>query len=220
MSGLLVFAIIAAVAAVGIGMYYSGTWQMKRALREAKQVYISDFREGTPAKVVGKLVYDEHTLTAPLSGRACAYYEVVVEERVSRGDTSSWRQIIKDVEFADFVLEDSSGSAVVRMQAAQVLVVKDSHAKSGTFDDATEVEEAFLRKHHRESKGWVFNKALRYKEGVLEQGEEVAVLGHGTWEANPDQSAVPGNYRETARRLVMRSGKDAPLYVSDDPSTT
>lgn len=218
-AGLVVLIVVVVLAVIGALVFFSRDARIKRAIRKAKQVYVSDVVEGTAAKVVGTLSYTGQILTAPLSGRQCAFYEVVVEEYRSSGKSGSWREIIKETRFADFFLQDSSGRAMIRMNAAQVVVVKDSHSKSGTFDNATGIEEAFLRKHGRKSEGWVFNKKIRYKEGVLERGEHVAVYGHGTWEADPDPSSVAADYRGTARRLVMRTVQDAPLYVSDDVST-
>jgi hypothetical protein len=106
----------------------------------------------------------------------------------------------------------------VSLRGAEVAVVKDSHRASGTFNDATPELEAFLAQHGHSSKGWLFNKRLRYKEGVLAAGEIVAVCGSGTREPNPDPSAATGGYREQAMRLVLSGNHQAPLYVTDDPS--
>ena len=71
------------------------------------------------------------------------------------------------------------------------------------LDDAT-------AKHGMKSKSLLgFNKSLRYKEGVLEAGEEVSVCGQGTWEREP--SSGQGD-----KLLVIRGTYDARLLVSDD----
>lgn len=193
--------------------------RIKRAIRKAPHVKVSEFVEGTPAKLIGKLRFGTDTLVAPLTGRSCAFYQVNVEQQRGSDHNTRWPTVITDIEFVDFFLEDASGRALIRLQAAEVVVVKDEHSKSGTFDKPTPQEQAFLDKHNVEGEAWGFNKILRYREGVLEEGEIVAVMGLGAWEADPNPGAVPGDYRGTARRLIMRTEGGTPLYVSDDPRT-
>ncbi|HWN70768.1 MAG TPA: hypothetical protein VNM90_24170, partial [Haliangium sp.] len=88
-----------------------------------------------------------------------------------------------------------------------VALVKDAHFRSGLFQDATPALEQFLARHGRQSQGWLFNKNLRYREGVIEAGELVAVCGQGRREGAP------------APRLALVASPSMPLYVSDDMAT-
>lgn len=169
-------------------------------------------------KVRGKVATLD-VLTAPLSGRSCAYYEVIVEEKVSTGKSSTWRTIIREVEERDFLLDDGTGRARVEMVAVEAAVEKDGHWSSGTLNDATPVLEGFLQRHGFGSVGWLFNKTLRYREGVLEPGEEVAVLGWADHEIDPEPTTSGAGYRDAPTRVVVRSSVDVPLRVSDDPKT-
>ncbi len=218
-AGVVALIVCAVLLFIGVFWYFSADAVIRRTLRNAQTVAVSEFQPGTAAKLVGRLSHTGQTLTAPLSGRSCAYYQVTVEEYRSNGKSGSWYTVVDESEGAGFLLQDDSGQALVHLQAAKVVVVKDSHSKSGTFDDATEAEEAFLQRHGKKSQGWVFNKKLRYREGVLEEGETVAVFGHGEWDANPDPSAPGAGYRGTSKRLVMRTNAQSPLYVSDDSTT-
>ncbi len=61
------------------------------------------------------------------------------------------------------------------------------------------------------------NKSIRYREGALEAGELVAVLGRGRWQPDPDPNQK-GGYRDRAMRLLIEAGEDE-LLISDQPST-
>jgi hypothetical protein len=218
----LLVVLVIGVAAFGtvlaLVLYFSRDARIKRAIRNATLATTQGFQDRTIGKIHGTLRYLDEPLKAPLSGRLCAYYEVLVEEYRSNGKSGSWHEIICERQSQDFLVEDETGMARVTMQGAEVAVVKDSHRASGTFKAATPDLEAFLARHGRSSKGWLFNKSLRYKEGVLAAGELVAVCGLGTREPDPDPRAATGGYRDQAMRLVLSGNAEMPLYATDDPS--
>lgn len=221
MHGLEGFLFVGGAALVGLilgaAWWFSKEQQIKRALRKLRPTPLGEVRDGL-VKVRGTVATLE-ALQAPLSGRACAYYEVIVEQRVSSGKSSSWRTIIREVEERDFLLEDGTGRARVEMVAVEAAVTKDGHWSSGTLNDATPELEEFLQRHGHASQGWVFNKTLRYREGVLEPGEEVAVLGWAEREIDPEPGTAGAGYRDAPTRVVLRANGASALRVSDDPST-
>lgn len=171
------------------------------------------FPENTRGRVHGTLrQLEEAPLVAPLSGRPCAYYEAVVEENTTKG----WRTRVRESQGQDFLVEDDAGTARVIMRDARVNLVDDAHFVSGILAEPTPTLEAFLHRNGERSTGWFFNKNLRYREGVLEAGELVSVLGHGSREPDPDPRAAMGGYRESAMRLVLSARPDTPLQISDD----
>jgi hypothetical protein len=215
---LLLIIVVALGTFLGLALYFSRDARIKRAIRNAALETTRDFQDRTIGKIQGTVRYLDEPLEAPLSARPCAYYEALVEEYRSNGKSGSWHEIICERKGQDFLLEDEAGVARISMHGAEVAVVKDSHHRSGTFNAATPELEAFLAKHGRSSKGWVFNKNLRYKEGVLEAGEIVAAYGLGTREPDPDPRAATGGYRDQAMRLVLSGNAEMPLHVTDDPS--
>ena len=203
-----------------LGAFFSHDARVKRALRKAPLHTTATFPAGAVATVQGTVCYlDEPPLIAPFTGRACAYYEAIVEEYRSSGRRGSWYRIIVEKQGHAFLLDDGQGTARVDMASATDALVKDAHTRSGLFQDATPALEDFLARHGRQSQGWLFNKNLRYREGVIEAGELVAVCGHGQREPDPDPRAAAGGYRDTTTRLVLSAGPTMPLYVSDDLST-
>ncbi len=194
-----------------------------RALRNAPRLPISEVKEGQIAKVVGRLrLAGSEPLVAPFTSRPCAYYEVKVDQKKSSGKSSYWEKIINTMEAQpSFFVEDDSGKALVTLDSHQVLLTMDAFFKSGILNDASDRLKAFLMRHGESSQGWVFNKTIRYKEGVLEEGELVAVLGLCSWE--PDPNPPPGaggygGYRDMPMRLHIKAATEKQMLVSDDPT--
>ena len=189
--------------------FFSKDQRIKRALKKAPRLTVSNYHGGTEAKLVGR-VRLLNELASPLTGRPCAHYQVKVDEHRSSGKSSHWHNIIKEERSVTFELDDGTGRAIVEAENGQIVVVKDAHFRSGTFNDATPLLENVLSRHGCRSTGlFGLNKGLRYNEGVIEQGEVVAVFGRGVWKK--DASGT--------RRLFMIQPQEGHLLVSDDPST-
>lgn len=195
--------------------YYSKKAVVKRKLKKAVDKKISSFVSGDIAKIVGKVEIVGEPIIAPLSGRKCAYYYILVEERVSTGKSSHWRTIIEEEVSGSFLVRDGRYCAHINTQKVKSYIVQDRLYTSGFMEDATAVLERYLKVHGQESEGFLgFNKTLRYKEGVLEHGEIIAALGRGEWKnANSDQIS------ENSRILEINSTEEAPVFLSDDPDT-
>ncbi|HUQ08078.1 MAG TPA: GIDE domain-containing protein [Kofleriaceae bacterium] len=219
MEALVVLAIAAGVAIVAASMVWNEKARIRRELRSAPRVDIAELREGRTGRLVGR-VGDGETLQAPFTGRSCVFYEATVEEYRSSGKTGSWRQVVREARGVSFVLDDETGRAIVDPGGARVDVDIDMTTRSGTFDDATPVEEAFLERHGLRSTGWVFNKSFRYREGVIEIGETIAVMGQGVREPDPDAVGKVGGYRSgPPTRLRLGGSARHPILLSDAPDT-
>lgn len=216
-----VVAMIAGVVAVGgLIVYFDKERRVRRLLKNATRTDIASFPDGGQAKIVGQVEIAGHQLAGPLTGRPCVYYEAVVEEYRSSGNSSRWVTVIREANGVPFFVRDGSGRALIDPSMANVSLVRDAQTKSGTFDGATPAEEAFLARHNRESKGWFFNKTLRYREGVFEPGEHIAAFGTGVREPDPDGVGNADGYRGLPpTRLRMRHSEASPLYLSDNTST-
>ncbi len=220
MTPLIVIGIAIFGVALAVGHYHSKPVRLKRALRQTPRHAIADFPENTTGKVVGQLSYLGDALSAPLTGRACAYFEAFVEESQKHGKNSRWVTIIHEIKGSPFALSDESGRAIVDPSGSDVVVTIDVQTSSGTFDDATAQENAFLAQYGQRSQGAYFNRPLRYREGILAAGEKVAVMGMGMREPDPDVANASGGYRDApAMRLRLGGSSKHPLVISDDLST-
>lgn len=196
--------------------YYSRKAVVLRKLKNAVDKHISGFVNGNIAKIVGRVDIVGNPLYAPLSGRKCAYYYVMVEQRVSNGKSTYWKPIIEEERAGEFLVKDGRYSVHINALKVKSYLVQDRIYTSGFMEDATEVLEKFLRAHGHKSENLIgLNKSLRYKEGVLEQGEVVAVMGRGEWK-DAAQFNLPST---TERVLVIAATEDEPVYLSDDPAT-
>lgn len=205
---LALLAAAAAAAAGGAGAAYwmSADARVRRELRQARRVALADVKDGEIVRVTGRVRAIETGLRAPLSGRHCVYYLATAEPVHDRRGSSGWGEV-REERYVDFLVEDASGAARVSMRAPRVAIVRDLHTRSGTFDDANEAEEVFLRRYGAKSTSELgLNRDLRYFEGALEVGEEVTVLGRAHIEV-----------REGQRVVTLEAPPGGSVLVSDDP---
>jgi len=220
MSEALAFLVPSIVAVTVYAVWWlSEDQKIRRALQRAPRVDICDAAAGQVVKIIGKVEPAGAQIQAPLSGRACVLYEVLVEEQPTGTGSGTWRTLIRETNAVDFLLDDATGRAIVHTRPIRVHAERDLAYDSGFLNDATPALEAFLEKHGRTSEGWVFNKRLRYSEGVLEAGQIVAALGEAGWERDPDPSCAGDGYRDVPKRLVL-DAHDGAVIVSDEPTVT
>jgi len=213
------FALVGGIAAAF--WYFSHDATVRRELRKAPLRRIADLAEGERARIVGGVKPFERTLTSPLSGRPCVLYTVLVQRRVQSGKNSRWKTVIDDQQGVPFIVDDDSGRAIVDPTNARISLETDTRTRSGTFDDPTPAEQAYLASHGVSGQGWVFNNTMRYIEAVVEEHEVIAVLGAGVREPDPDARPSGGEYRsEMPTRLRLTSSAQHPLVISDAEGTT
>jgi len=213
----LVIGIVILAAVIIYYLFYSRAAVVKRKLREANQKKIGEFQEGETAKVIGKIKFAGKILKAPLSDRKCVYYHVLIEERRSHGKSSSWVDLIEEEKSGAVVIKDENHYAFIETDLIKSYLIPDRQYNSGFMNNATPKLERFLNLHNKKS-AWEIglNKRIRYKEGVLEEGETIAVAGKGTWKKTSDLGLdIPSE-----KILVIGSHDDEPVYLSDDPVTT
>jgi hypothetical protein len=200
--------------------YWSPDAVNKRKLKRAQRYRIADLTENTLGRLVGAATPIDVTLTAPLSGRPCVMYIARVEEQHRSGKTTTWRTKVREAQSVRFVLADGSGRAIIDPTGAELALEFDSRSRSGTFDDPTPAEKAFLERHMQSGSGFLgFNRTLRYSEAIIEVGEQVAVLGQGIREPDPDAPPVDAYRGDAPTRLRLTSSAQHPLVISDAPET-
>lgn len=216
--GTLVIVVIAAALVVMFLMWwFSEDQRARRRMRSLPVRPVGEAIDGEVVRIVGPASV-EAPLTSPLSGRPCACWRVLVEEKVRSGKSSHWRTVIDEHDSVDFEILDGSAKAVIDTAHVRPILDRDMHLSSGFMNDATPELEAFLAERGLSSQGWVFNKTMRYREGVLEPGEHVCVVGLARWEADPDRQPEAQGYRSATqpRRLVVSASPEEPLLISDE----
>lgn len=150
----------------------------RRLSPEADQVWqhqagVTPYRPGElPECEIGRMVgtVREHArpLRGPLSGQACVYYLLLVEQAgVIR---------VMERDGVPFALEDTSGRAIIEPALASVALLLDHREQVRALREATPLQDAVLARH-----GYDFPGAdeLVFYEGVIVVGERVSVVGAG-----------------------------------------
>lgn len=195
--------------------YNSPGKKIMRSLKKSPAKPINSVRDGMLVRLHGVAKLAQEPLIAPLSGRKCVYYHIQVEQK---GDKNSWRQILSEFKNQNFYLQVGNELALVKAQAKHRTLfhlVADHNLRSGWRNDATPTMEEFLNKHGKRSTSMLFNlnKTLRYKEAIIEPGEQIVVKGIGKWQAL--ETPIAGfSY---SRVLNIVSTQREKLIVTDDP---
>jgi len=164
--------------------------------------------------VTGRIQRDAKVLEAPLSGRRCVAYELVVDELTS-GSPSLWQRLLDLRQACPFLLEDDSGTARIDTAGPGfVALVHDcAGVTSGIYPGKHRALSRVLESHGVLPMTWLGRwKPLRYAEGVLEIGELVTVGGQGAREIDP--AGESPSQRSPPERLVIRGSEQEPLLIT------
>ena len=200
-------------------------------LLQYRRTSIAGARMGQTVKLVGRLRGSGPAFRAPLTGATCVWYRTVAQ--TWDGFLYSPRRITEH-KFQDVFVDDDTGSALIRMQAAEVSLLEMRagwcYEPPAPWDDennaATENVRRFLaahgfelRYHPRSILERMLSEApkkrgARYHEFVLREGDRVAVLGEAV--RQPDAAAPADGFRKPVLQLVLGEASNAPI-VSNEP---
>ena len=184
----------------------------QRALAARRRSWISEAHG--PVRVTGRIQRDAKLLEAPLSGRRCVVYELLVDE-LSTGAPSLWRRLLDLRQACPFLLEDDSGKARIDTAGPGFVALVHDHVgvTSGVYPGNHLKLSMVLESSGLLPMSWLGRwKPLRYAEGVLEPGELVTVGGNGAREIDPGGDRP--TLRSPPQRLVIRGGESEPLLIS------
>ncbi|WP_298313812.1 hypothetical protein [uncultured Aquimarina sp.] len=196
---------------------YSKKNRILRKLKEYPFKKIQLCKENEYIKIKGKAFPINEPFISPIGKSKCLYYKIQVEEKRSNGKSSSWRTIIKEEKFQDFIIESQGDKAIVSTKipksAKTVYLNQDIEYTSGTWNDPPNFLDQYLKSHGKDSTGlFGFNKSIRYREGVIEIGEKITILGTGNWKES-DQNLD----RYSSKSLYISGDSENKLIITDDP---
>ncbi|MFW5798014.1 MAG: GIDE domain-containing protein [Planctomycetota bacterium] len=157
-------------------------WTRYRLIEDTPTTPVESLSPGL-REAQGAVVALGDSLQSPMGHKACVYYHFKVEEerirRDSDGDTRrTWHTVVNDRQHAHCGVDDGTGFAEIDIQNAELKLNQDQHKRSGLFNSASsDLEAALNERYGRSSKGFIFNKSMRYTETVLEEGDRLYVLG-------------------------------------------
>lgn len=197
-----------------ISTYFSSKNVIIREFKKSRKKSINGIRANEYVKVIGTAKHVNKPLVAPISGRLCVYYHVIVEVK---GD-KNWRRIINDSQSQDFFIETNSEMALVKSTSIQkdiskCYLVKDYKENSGFRNDAPEKLENYLQEHNKKSTGVLgINKTIRYTEGIIELNEKIGVKGVAKWKSLKE----PIEGYSYSKILTLEGSKKEKLLITDE----
>ncbi len=200
------------------GIFFNRRTIIKRKMKKTPLRRISDFIENDVARITGKVELFGEPMLAPLSGRRCGYYHIQIEQKVSNGKNTNWRTVIDEEIAGNFVIRDGRHCAIITDKKLKTYLIQDKMFRSGTFNDADQNLNNYLQQKGLSSTGFFgMNKTMRYKEGILEEGEMIAVAGSGKWNYMDAGHALNGHISDSKVLEISAIPETGFVYLSDDP---
>jgi hypothetical protein len=171
-------------------------------------------------RVTGRLRGDGERLQAPLSGRPCVAYELVVDGwvRLGGGPDSTVRRRFVDLRDArPFLVTDESGTARIDTSGSFRLALRPDFAgrTRGAYPGKHHALSLLLESRGIVATGWLGRwKPFDYAEGVLAEDQLVSVGGPSDREVDP--TGERSGPRAPPVRLVLRGTEGQPLLIDGD----
>lgn len=159
---------------------------------------IAAVTDGAVGWLRGAVIGEPAPIAAPLSGRPCWYYKIVVETPAGL----DWRRLAYEARGQSFEIDDGTGVALIDPEGAQVEVDYDRTVEVAPGARLVQPLAELVRRFK------LPDGALVLREGVLETGEVVAVHGRLVRERDPDPS------RRGSRLRVVGAGRER-VFVSE-----
>jgi len=216
-SGLFILFILGVLIFVILSQIYSKKNRILRKLKEYSFKNIQQCKDFEYSKLKGNAFPMGEPLISPIGKRKCLYYKVEVLQKRSNGKTSHWHTLVDEEKSLDFILESNAQKALITTNIPKkdkrIHLIKDIEHSSRFGKDAPKFLEDYLKSHGANSTGLLgFNKSIRYREGAIEVGEKITVMGIGIWKESDHKFA-----RYSSKSLVISGDAKNKLIITDDP---
>jgi len=199
----------------------TSTWNARYRLAGTPRTSLAELPDGQLARVVGRTAQLDEVLEAPLTGRRCLYYQLTVAQPVlflSETLAHEERSVL-------FTLDDGTARAIIDPSQC-ILDGRDTSASYMPTDRESAlltrlgIEPKLVTQRYKGARHVRLDRRFIYRESIIGVGETIAILGSGVREPDPD-APPEAAYRGTQpTRLRMSGGRNQPMIISDDPSTT
>lgn len=202
-----------------LAWYFSAKQKVKRILTKLTDKKIISLKSNQFSRITGKTISINEPFLAPLSKRKCVFYQIIIEQETGDEDSSSWKTLIEEERFQEFLLEQNGEYALVELQQYPqnflCHLVVDKKTTSGSFKKPSPKFEELLRHYNIKSTGFFgFNKQLRYKEAIIEIGEKITVAGRVQHKAI-DFKIPDYNY---SKIVALQSTEKQKIIITDLPN--
>lgn len=185
---------------------------MKRVIKKTPRKSIQAVNSGETVQIHGTIEIVGEPLIAPLSGRECGHYQVIVEREIPHGRKSRYVETIFQEEITGkYLIKDGNHYAYVDPKQLFSRIQSDRNFSTEFPDN---LNERLLEFHEKMAvNDWhSYRCSIDYYEGVLEQDEKVIVSGIAEWKS----AASLGLPAEYGRVLHIQAAQDAFSVITDD----
>jgi hypothetical protein len=205
---LIAVGVIAVVTLAGSYLFPSREERDQRELEAYPDTLVS---EGSGAvRVTGRVHGVRELLEAPLTGRPCVAYELIVGGQMPAG----YLRLMNQQDARPFLVTDESGTARVDTSGPFRLALRPQvGTTSGPYPGKHKALSLLLESRGLRAENWLGRwRRLNYAERVLEQEQLVSIGGPSDRE--PDPTAERSGPRSPPLRLVLRGTENHPLVIA------
>lgn len=205
--------VVSSIIFIFSSYYFNNKKVVLRKLAKHEAIPINRVQQNQVVKLLGTAKYVKEPLVAPISGRECIYYQAIVEEKSKNG----WHTVAKEAAHQDFFIQVRDEMALIKadgpIKNTRMHLIKDHQERSGWQNDPTPRLELFLKRHGKKSTFLFMNRRLRYREGIVSNNEQIAVLGTAQWKT----LAQPIEGYGYSKILTLTSSLKEKMIITDDP---
>tara|TARA_Y100000766_G_C18651266_1_gene480574 strand:+ start:56 stop:697 length:642 start_codon:yes stop_codon:yes gene_type:complete len=174
--------------------------RIKRKIKKTKSKKLSEIKTGEYVKIHGVALRSDRIMHSPLSKKRCIGYEVLVGREMSDYYEDKY---MKEEIIQKFYLSQDNKKILIIPNKANIDLKKENIGNSGLFKDTDSNMANFLKRHQTKSTSFGFNKSLNFKEGILEEGDKLTVVGKVTVLKSRDNKS----------QIVIRNLEEFPLFI-------
>lgn len=194
---------------IGLGLFLDGLrrYKEKQYILNTPTSKVQSAAIGF-AEVCGKAEPIE-TVESAIEKKPASTHEYIVEKWVSSGKNSRWVKIAEGDLRKNFFVNDGTGRLLVDPYGAKIEIPEDK-GWTGTYSSAPPNLKQFFDASKIETKGWIFEHKMRFREWFLSPGDTIYAIG-----TIQDR---PGEYAKGSENLIMAENKGhgtKMYYISD-----
>jgi hypothetical protein len=188
-------------------------WRVYTARAKAIDTF-ADRSYGRVAGTAGVDGDDREPVIAPMTGRPCVFYAVVVSQRDTAAPVAAdGHPVLRVVSDEPFVVDDGTGRAIVQPSPEHTASSIEGPTIRGDMVNGVDRHRAFLSRYGvaRAPEQWV---NLWFRETIVSVGDHVVVAGYGVHEPDPTPPRDARAYRAGPSMRVRLSGSHKrPLVI-------
>lgn len=178
-----------------------------RKLRRSPRRRVAEVDEGQRVRLAGEVALTDHEFRAPITGRPCVAWRVIVQT-----SGSDWETLADEVGATDFLLDDGSGVARVEGVGLDLQLEPDAGGSADTYTSVVPpgLEDFCASRNIATTDELGLPRGLQYQEAVLGEGAHVTVAGKSSWAIDP---RAQRGYRGVERQLRIGPLRDGRIYL-------